>query len=63
MYMCTFRKGFQDGAISLYRCKIVAEVQLRTVSNIGIHCSNVKFGTAYTVQCIFENSTVSLLLV
>jgi len=45
MYMCPVRKGLQDGAISLYSCKIVDKVQLRTVSNIGIYCSSDKVGT------------------
>ena len=60
MYMCPIRNGLQDGAMSLYSCKIVAKVQLRIVSNIGIYCSNGKVGSVYPVQYICENSTVNI---
>jgi len=59
MYMCPIRKGLQDGAISLYGCKIFDKVQLRTVSNIAIYCLSGKFGTVYQVQYSFEYSTVN----
>ena len=59
MYICPIRNGLQDGAISLYSCKIVAKVQLRIVSNIGIYCSSDKVGRVYPVPYIFENSTVN----
>jgi len=36
MYMCPIWNGLQDGAISLYGCKIVAKMKLHIVSNIGI---------------------------
>jgi len=59
MYMCPIRNGLQDGAISLYSCKILDKGQLRTVSNIGIYCSSEKFGAVYTVPYILENSIVN----
>jgi hypothetical protein len=59
MYMCPIRNGLQDGATSLYSCKIVDKVHLRIVSNIGIYCSNDKVATVYPVQYILQNSTVN----
>jgi len=61
MYTCPIAYGFRDRGLSLYSCKIVDKRGiLCTVSNIGIYRSNVKVGTVYLIQYIFENFTVNI---
>jgi ABC-type polysaccharide/polyol phosphate export permease len=63
MYMCFILNGFRDRAISLYSSKIVDKKEiLPTVPNTGIYCSTDKVGTVYLVKYIFENSTVSVIV-
>jgi len=58
--MCTYVLFRTFSEIELFHCTAAKLLILRIVSNIGIYCSNDKVGTVYLVQCIFENSAVSI---
>jgi hypothetical protein len=61
IYMCPTPNGFRDRAITLYSSRIGDQREiLRTVLNAGIYCSSDKVGTIYSVQYIFDNSTVNI---